>query len=97
MATKSGRQDCFSWKTVIEERSIDKLCAMRSLRVYRTVSRIQYCRYSTVVSKTFGAQEIPCYVHEATRDTGKQCLVTDSWAALKRGDFIILIEIFNFV
>lgn len=22
-------------------------------------------------------QEIPCYVHEATRDTGKQCLVTD--------------------
>ena len=28
------------------------------------------------------SQEIPCYVHEATKDTGKQCLVTDSW--LKR-------------
>lgn len=22
-------------------------------------------------------QEIPCYVHEGQRDTGKQCLVTD--------------------
>lgn len=30
------------------------------------------------------SQEIPCYVHEATKDTGKQCLVTDSWLRARK-------------